>query len=746
MARENDFSSGWTELTNEGGLLYAGNYYLSQDINLIETITIAGTVTIDLNGYMLKGASNGEVIYMAVRATFNLEDSNGAARTYYYTQATDSAPSTVSQSSDGAVGSFTGGVITGGNNTSGGGINAFVGDFNMYGGAVVGNAAEYNGGGVGVTGGAFTMSGGMISGNTANSGGGVYAYKPFTMSGGTISDNTANSGGGVYAYSNATFTMDGGTIAGNTANEGGGVYVGYATFFTMEGGEISGNTATSGGGVYAYSNATFTMDGGYVGFNQTSDGTTSDINKDSRGTVTITGGFFNVGGVDGNTVAGVSVAENCKVYRTEGAIWLYGVIADTAEDYPQPVEPIAITVSDEKTSIYDGYAISEGEEFTLNLSSEVTDTTGAVQSYSYMASGDGSVQSGTPKNAGAYTIIATIQLPNSIYSLCEYRFDFTIEKAQVDVAWGETSFDYDGQAHLPTAAATGVGEDGDLEVTVSGEQTNAGTYTATAAAANANYEFTNGKTEFVINKVLGTLVWGEEVEFDYNGKAQAPTATASGAYDEEIELTILGVQTNAGKYTATATSKNYYFTNDEIEFVINKVQASVVWGETELTYNGKAQAPTATIQGAGGDGDITLTVIGAQINVGKYTAIATSENHYIDNDRIEFVINKAQASVVWGETELKYNGEAQAPTATATGVNGEKIELVISGEQTKAGKYTATASTQNGNYELTNATVTYHIKSSNTAAIVGGTIGGIAAIAAGVGIGVFVIKRKKRVQ
>ncbi|MCD7886934.1 MAG: hypothetical protein LUG44_04875, partial [Clostridiales bacterium] len=107
-----------TKLT-DGGTLSAGSYYLEDDVKLTTDITIASgtTVTIDLCGHTLTGTGSGSVI--TVNGTLTLTDSG------------------------------TGGTVTGGSATNGGGVY------------------------VSSTG-SFTMSGGTISGNDANVGGGVY--------------------------------------------------------------------------------------------------------------------------------------------------------------------------------------------------------------------------------------------------------------------------------------------------------------------------------------------------------------------------------------------------------------------------------------------------------------------------------------------------------------------------------------------------------------------------------------------
>ena len=60
-----DFT-GWTALmdTHSGRALADGNYYLNSDVTISQTITVSGTVTLDLNGHVLKykSANKGSVI------------------------------------------------------------------------------------------------------------------------------------------------------------------------------------------------------------------------------------------------------------------------------------------------------------------------------------------------------------------------------------------------------------------------------------------------------------------------------------------------------------------------------------------------------------------------------------------------------------------------------------------------------------------------------------------------------------
>ena len=243
---DHDEHSGWMAITENGGTLSGGNYYLTDDVTLNTNLTISGTVTLCLNGYKLTGTGSGSVITVNSGANFTLCDCNGSNGEHKYN--IDETTGLYKFEENGTE-TLTGGVITGGTSTT---------------------AA----GGVYVSGGTFTMNGGTIAGNTSTTAaGGVYVM------------------GGMSSMSSATFTMNGGTISGNTSTTvAGGVYVTSgmsSATFTMNGGTISGNTSTMGaGGVYMTVNtgsATFTMNGGTIN---------DLVGGDSSATITVAGGTF----------------------------------------------------------------------------------------------------------------------------------------------------------------------------------------------------------------------------------------------------------------------------------------------------------------------------------------------------------------------------------------------------------------------------------------------------------------------
>ena len=309
-ARAEDEPADW----NETGRLpsAAGSYKLQTDVDLnLSTWYVRKTVTLDLNGHVIKNSNDLCVIRVVANGNLTLRDSRPEAThdtPVIYTDPLDPEKTVT----------VNGGVITGEttDTKSCRGVYVNGGAFTMEGGTITGSSAIKNsGGGVYVDSGAFTMKGGTIAGNSTNeSGGGVYVYNgTFAMEKGTITGNAAkgesdeHGGGGVYVGGGGTFTMTDGTIKGNTAaKNGGGVYVRGGTF-TMENGVISGNTAKcEGGGVSIVSSGSrFEMNRGTISGNRSGyrgGGVYAGISSTfamSGGTITgnSTGIYYNGGGV-----------------------------------------------------------------------------------------------------------------------------------------------------------------------------------------------------------------------------------------------------------------------------------------------------------------------------------------------------------------------------------------------------------------------------------------------------------------
>ena len=234
------------------------------------TLTVAREVTLDLNGYVLKGSG---------RSVFEIKDGG-------HMIVTDSRPT--EKHKFWVNNSYSYGVWNW--NDQGGDE-----DKTVLGGAITGGYDVDGGGGVKVRdGGRLTMNGGNIvgCGSSSAEGGGVKVYDGgvFEMNGNAAIVGCAaqsRDGGGVYVAEKGTFVMNSGTIrdcVSRGVGSGGGVC--NKGKFTMNGGTIRNCAAPAGGAVYHYN---------YSGDPLTLNGTIISDNSDqwqpvyvqSDGTVTI---------------------------------------------------------------------------------------------------------------------------------------------------------------------------------------------------------------------------------------------------------------------------------------------------------------------------------------------------------------------------------------------------------------------------------------------------------------------------
>ena len=302
-----DFT-GWDKVTNSTTTLESGRqYYLNNDVTVSQTITVSGTVTLDLNGHVLQyknDSTKGSVIKVESGGHLTIQDSCKDDTTAVHKFDTTNDLWVLNDNPpEGKAETIPGGVITGGTGTQwdqyyrGGGVYiAPGGALTMESGSIVGCSANGNGlslgGGVYLdssansNAGTFTMNGGSIIGCTADGGGGVLVALEchFTMNtGAVIQSCTAQMGGGVYylgmSGSSGTFTLNGGTIQSCKALGGGGGGVCNSGEFLMQNGSIKGCTSekdsNASGGVL--NSGQFTMSGGTVEDNVTNSGT---INAD----------------------------------------------------------------------------------------------------------------------------------------------------------------------------------------------------------------------------------------------------------------------------------------------------------------------------------------------------------------------------------------------------------------------------------------------------------------------------------
>ena len=364
--------------------------------------------------------------------------------------------------------------------------------------------------------------------------------------------------------------------------------------------------------------------------------------------------------------------------------------------------------------------------------------------------------------AGTYTYVITAT-DNGSKVTKDATYTITIGKAAAtNPTLSNTTLTYNGAAQYVTVSG---GYGGTIYYRTSTNNSSWGSWTTTkpsltdvgtiyvqayvAGDGNHNNTGATGSVTLRMNPKSVAVTWGITTTFNYNGGAQAPTAAAtSGVSGETINVTRT-TATNAGSYTSTASissvsggranKSNYTLSGNTKAFTINKVSAgNPTLSNTTVTYNGTAQYVTvsggyggtiyyrtSTNNSSWGSWTTTkpsLTDVGT-IYVQAYVAGDGNHNNTGTTGSVTLRMNPKSVAVTWGTTTFTYNGNAQAPTATATsGVNGETINVTRT-TATNAGSYTSTASISSvsggrakaGNYTLTGTTKAFTINPSSTA-------------------------------
>ena len=361
-------------------------------------------------------------------------------------------------------------------------------------------------------------------------------------------------------------------------------------------------------------------------------------------------------------------------------------------------------------------------------------------------------------DAGTYTANAT---PDANHAWSDgttnaKAITWKMNPKSVTVTWGATSFTYNGQAQAPTASATS-GVTGETINVTRTTGTNAGSYTSTASissvtggrARKENYTLTGNTKAFTINKANATMTDPTlATGLVYNTKAQNLIAKAGNGAGGTIKYGLGANNTTAPttwntSVTGTDAGTYYVWSKVDADGNHNNVGAKYIGTVTiekatvtiptspvkQYTYNGKAQAHGYTLPtGTAIENNGTTP---SAIDAGTYNIVLklTSASNYQWSDKtttnktINWKINPKSVTVTWGATSFTYNGQAQAPTASATsGVTGETINVTRT-TGTNAGSYTSTASissvtggrARKENYTLTGNTKAFTINPSSTA-------------------------------
>ena len=426
-----------SELTNAIADSTVDTVRLAGDISISSTLTVNRTVTLDLNGHVLKyeSANKGSVIVVENGGQLTIEDSNTSNLSHKFN------PNGKLWVLDEASGTeaVTGGVITGGTgypfhlisgtvNCGGGVYIAPGGQLTMTGGNIIGCSAEFGGGvciyprqnGEQIQ---FSMSGGSIAGCVASDiGGGVCAYGTFKMSGPAVIRSCAVEsadnfvcGGGVYV--DGSFEMSGeATIKGcqaisDSAN-GGGVFVNSSRSFVMSNeakiencqaisNSSNSSNSSNGGGVYLANNTKFTLSGSAVIQNCTA--TNSANSGEAYGGGVSADCVKEITLADSARIVGCTAANGSGLYITGSQQSGYGilyanggsvegdVVLGDYENYPCTITGTGGTVFKGKVTVAPGSTIESGT-FNGEVINNGTINDGV---FTGIVSGNGKITGGT---------------------------------------------------------------------------------------------------------------------------------------------------------------------------------------------------------------------------------------------------------------------------------------------------------------------------------------------------------------
>ena len=250
-----------------------------------------------------------------------------------------------------------------------------------------------------------------------------------------------------------------------------------------------------------------------------------------------------------------------------------------------------------------------------------------------------------------------------------------------------------------------------------------------------NYRWEDGTIDttvkFNITKATPVVTQPTTKPLTYNGSEQELVNAASTnggtvkySLDNKNWSASIPTGKDAKEYTVYyKVEGNKNFKDVDVQEITNKINPRTIdlnWNK-ELTYNGKEQLPTATVNNLVDGDECEVTVDGAQHkNAGTYEATATkvsNQNYKLSEDvTTSYTIKPKDITVTitpnggtYGETitgaTAKLNnvekGDHPEVTLTYTGTGYDGTKVNGTEVPSHAGKYTVTASINDKNYNLT---------------------------------------------
>ena len=401
------------------------------------------------------------------------------------------------------------------------------------------------------------------------------------------------------------------------------------------------------------------------------------------------------------------------------------------------ITPATLTITTGSANkTYDGTALTKNEATITGLVGNETASVAAIGTITHVgtAENDYSITWGTAK-AGNYTVNAT-------------KGTLEVTKKALTITADSATKAYDGtvltkNSYSSTDLASGDHIQG---VTVTGSQTVVGNSLNTPS----NTEIRNAQNEIVttdydIQYVNGTLTVTKgtaaieippaaKANLVYTGEAQALlhagtasmgtivyyTSDTNTAPVESIDWSeSIPEMIDAGDYYVwykVAAGDNYDGSDVDgpIHTVIGKKEVILSWSNTQLTYNGEAQMPSATITNKASVADdvgVVVTVDGEHTDAGAYTATATAltgegkDNYKLPTSVTQtFNIARKDATVTADAKNKVYGAPDPAWTATVSGTIGgdELVYTLARAKGEDVGTYAITSSGEalQGNYNV----------------------------------------------
>ena len=233
---------------------------------------------------------------------------------------------------------------------------------------------------------------------------------------------------------------------------------------------------------------------------------------------------------------------------------------------------------------------------------------------------------------------------------------------------------------------------------------NAGTYNIYYyVTGNSNYNAASNTSSTPVKTTISpksiAVTWGTTT-FTYNGRAQAPSASATTGVTGETMAVTRTTGTNAGSYTSTASCSsvtggrakcsNYTLTGNTKAFSIERASMTAPSSPSDKNYTGKEQVSGITCPTGSTAGGTTSAT-----NAGTYKQTCTPDGNHKWSDgtttakSITWVINKIAATLTC--SNKTYNGAGQTACSCSGGTLGGTSSA------TDAGTYTASC-TPDGNH------------------------------------------------